>query len=134
MNHPILLAYDGTDPADHAFQTALDMARQRASKLYVLTVVWAPEAETHVMHDKLRVISWARMKPLRERAAAVGVELDIEVVDGITAPTIVEVATRLEADPIVMGHRHRNLLQRCMELSTAKRVIDRAPCTVMVVP
>lgn len=35
------------------------------------------------------------------------------------------------ADMIVIGHRKRSLLRRCMEASVAKRVLDRAPCVVL---
>lgn len=55
MKHKILVAYNGTDSAEVAFATALDMARRSDGCLHVIAVASAAEIETHVAHDRLRV-------------------------------------------------------------------------------
>jgi nucleotide-binding universal stress UspA family protein len=132
MQHKILVAYDGTEAAEQAFKTALAMARAGHASLHVIAVASAAEVETHVMHDRLRIVCAAYLEPLPERGAAVHVEVQVEVAEGIPAWEIASAAERVGAGLIVIGHRRRNLLRRCMEASVAKRVLDRAPCDVLV--
>jgi len=136
MTNRILVAYDGTEAADHAFEAALGAARQRCAGLHVIAVASAAEVETHVMQDRLRVECAAYLRPLLARGAAVyvdvEVEVEVEVTEGIPAWEIAGAALRIGADLIVIGHPRRSLLRRCMETSVAKRVLDRAPCAVLV--
>lgn len=132
MPHKILVAYDGTRAADRAFEVALDVAQRFDAHLHVVAVASAAELETHVMLDRLRVECAAYLEPLRARGAAAHVDVEVEVTEGIPAWEIATAARRIGADLIVIGHRQRNLLRRCMEGSVAKRVLDRAPCAVLV--
>jgi nucleotide-binding universal stress UspA family protein len=134
MTNRILVAYDGTEAADQAFEVALGAARQRGAGIHVIAVASAAEVETHVMHDRLRVECAAYLRPLPARGAAVHVDVEVEVTEGIPAWEIAGAARRIGADLIVIGHRRRSLLRRCMETSVAKRVLDRAPCAVLVAP
>jgi nucleotide-binding universal stress UspA family protein len=132
MHQKILVAYDGTEAAEQAFKTALDLASAGHASLHVIAVASAAEVETHALHDRLRAECAAYLEPLPRRGAAVDVDVDVEVVDGIPAWVIPSAAERVGARLIVIGHRRRNLLRRCMQASVAKRVIDRAPCDVLV--
>lgn len=132
MQDVILVAYDGTASAEQAFETALDLARRGHARLHVVAVASAVEVETHVMHDKLRVQCAAWLAPLTGRGAAAGVGVEVEVAEGVPPWMIADVARRVGAGLIVVGHRRRSLLRRCMEWSVAKRVMDRAPCPVLV--
>jgi len=128
----VLLAYDGTQAADLAFTRALQVAQEAHVPLHVVAVAWSPEVETHASLDKARDECWACLNLLRSKAAAARVGLELEVVEGNCADQIVAVADRLEADLIVIGHRHRTLVQRMSEMSLAKRVVDHAHCSVLV--
>lgn len=132
MIHKILVAYDGTDAANRAFEVALDVARRFGAQIHAVAVASAAEIETHVSLDRLRIECAAYLEPLQARGSAAHVDVDVEVAEGIPAWAIAAAARRIGADLIVIGHRHRNLLQRCMEASVAKRVLDRAPCAVLV--
>ena len=132
MTYRILVAYNGTAAADRAFEVALDAARRFDACLHVLAVASAAEVETHIMHDRLRVECAAYLRPLRARGDAAHVDVETEVTEGIPACEIADVARRVGAEMIVIGHRQRSLLRRCMETSVAKRVLDRAPCMVLV--
>jgi nucleotide-binding universal stress UspA family protein len=61
-----------------------------------------------------------------------GFEVEGHLLGGDPFDAIVESATRLRADLIVMGHRHLSRLQRLTTPSTADRVLERAPCPVLV--
>jgi nucleotide-binding universal stress UspA family protein len=76
------VAYDGTDSAKAAFETALDVARRSAACLHVIAVASAVEVETHVMHDRLRVECAAYLEPLLQRGADAHVEVHVEVSEG----------------------------------------------------
>lgn len=132
MQDIILVAYDGTSSAEQAFETALDLARRGHASLHVIGVASAVEVETHVMHDKLRVQCAAWLEPLRGRGAAAGVGVEVEVAEGVPPWVIADAARRVGAGLIVVGHRRRSVLRRCMEWSVAKRVLDRTPCPVLV--
>ena len=132
MFSKILLAYDGTKPADLAFERAMEVARLAHAPLHVVAVAWSAEVETHASLDKARVQCWAYLTQLRKRGADPQVDLDMEVVEGNCSEQIVAAADRLGADLIVIGHRKRTLLSRLAEGSLAKRVIDHAHCCVLV--
>ena len=132
MTNRILVAYDGTEAADQAFEVALGAAQQRGAGLHVIAVASAAEVETHIMHDRLRVECAAYLRPLPARGAAVHVDVEVEVTEGVPAWEIAGAARRIGADLIVIGHRRRSLLRRCLETSVAKRVLDRTPCVVLV--
>lgn len=134
MTHPILVAYDGTQAADQAFEVALGAARLSGAGLHVIAVASAAEVETHVLRDRQRVECAAYLRPLPGRGAAAHVDVEVEVTEGVPAWEITSAARRIGADLIVIGHRRRSLLRRCMEASVAKRVLDRAPCPVLVAP
>jgi nucleotide-binding universal stress UspA family protein len=132
MQRVILVAYNGTEAAEQAFETALEMAKHSQARLHVIAVASAAEVETHVMHDRLRIECAAYLEPLSGRGAVVHVDVEVEVAEGMPAREIARAAERVGASLIVIGRRRRNLLRRCMEASVAKRVLDRAPCNVLV--
>ncbi|MBT2323762.1 universal stress protein [Variovorax paradoxus] len=132
MFSKILLAYDGTEPSDLAFERAVEVAQQAHAPLHVVAVAWSAEVETHASLDKARVQCWEYLKRLRDRGVEAKVDLDLEVVEGTCSEQIVAAADRLDADLIVIGHRKRRLLSRLAEGSLAKRVIDHAHCCVLV--
>ena len=130
----VLLAYDGSDGANRAFERALDLARTDQAQLHVLSVADAVEVETHVVTDHQRQTLTDMQGPLCVRAMQVSVPVTLEVVAGVPAQEIVRAAARIRADLIIMGHRRRDLLQRYLRASVVKRVLDQAPCAVLVIP
>jgi nucleotide-binding universal stress UspA family protein len=120
-------------PIDQSRQTmetaavALELARQHHSRLVILSVV---EAEEGVMHDPQAV---ARLlEEARSRFEAAGVTCEVIEREGKPAFVIGDVADEIDADVIVMGTRGITL--ESDQQSTAARVIQLAPCPVLVVP
>ena len=74
-----------------------------------------------------QIVSAAVEKLKREGFNAVG-----HFCGGDPLDAIIEHANRLHADLIVMGHRHLSRLQRLSDPSTAGKVIERAPCPVLL--
>jgi nucleotide-binding universal stress UspA family protein len=120
-------------PVDRSRQTmetaavALELARQHRSRLVILSVV---EVEEGVMHDPEAV---ARLlQEARRRFEEAGVACEVIERSGKPAFVIGDVADEINADVIVMGTRGITL--ETDQQSTAARVIQLAPCPVLVVP
>jgi len=120
-------------PIDQSRQTmdtaavALELAQQHSSRLVVLSVV---EEEDGAMHDAAAV---ARLlERARQHFEQAGMACEVIEREGKPAFVIGDVADEINADVIVMGTRGLSL--ESGEESTASRVIQLAPCPVLVVP
>ena len=120
-------------PLDQSRQTmdtaavALELAQQHSSRLVVLSVV---EEEEGAMHDAAAV---ARLlEQARVHFEQAGMACEVIERQGKPAFVIGDVADEINADVIVMGTRGLSLEPG--EESTASRVIQLAPCPVLVVP
>ena len=120
-------------PIDESRQTmetaavALELAKTHSSRLVVLSVV---EAEEGAMHDAVAVAQL--LEQARASFEQAGVSCEVLEREGKPAFVIGDVADEINADLIVMGTRGLSL--ESSEPSTAARVIQLAPCPVMVVP
>ena len=120
-------------PIDQSRQTmetaavALELAKTHGSRLVVLSVV---EAEEGAMHDAAAVAKL--LEQARASFEQAGVPCEMLEREGKPAFVIGDVADEINADVIVMGTRGISL--ESSEPSTAARVIQLAPCPVLVVP
>jgi len=129
----VLVAYDEHPTGRIAFERALELAAHDGRRLHLLAVAQSVDAEVRSGIEHERAHLAAVLEDLRARALMRGVPATAQVAEGPDAVVIAEVARTLQARLIVIGHRHRDLLHRMGEMSVAKRVIDRAPCEVLVV-
>ena len=120
-------------PIDQSRQTmetaavALELAKTHGSRLVVLSVV---EAEEGAMHNAAAVAKL--LEQARASFEQAGVPCEMLEREGKPAFVIGDVADEINADVIVMGTRGISLESN--EPSTAARVIQLAPCPVLVVP
>jgi len=120
-------------PIDQSRQTmetaavALELAKTHGSRLVVLSVV---EAEEGAMHNAAAVAKL--LEQARASFEQAGVPCEMLEREGKPAFVIGDVADEINADVIVMGTRGISL--ESSEPSTAARVIQLAPCPVLVVP
>lgn len=130
----ILLAYDGSDPSRRAAEQAAFLAAKQEAALNVLVV------------GELAPGGYGGVAPvvdpeIYEGVAAEGLELvrgavpdaTAKVVWGKPGDEIVEAAEEGRYDAVIMGHRGKGGLGTLLLGSVAKHVIDRAPCSVLVV-
>ena len=103
---------------------ALKLAQQHDSKLVLLSVV-EPEQD-----DPAAVA--ALLQQARARFEEAGVSCQVIEREGKPAFVIGDVADEINADVIVMGTR--GIAIESDQQSTAARVIQLAPCPVLVVP
>jgi nucleotide-binding universal stress UspA family protein len=121
-------------PIDNSRQTmetagkVIQLAQQHGSRVVLLAVV--EDEEGGAMHEP------ASVSQLLEQARAsfedAGLACDVFERPGKPAFVIGDVAEEVNADLIVMGTRGLTLEDE--QQSTAARVIQLAPCPVMVVP
>ena len=127
MFETVLFPIDQSREALEAAGKALELARSHSSRLVLLSVV---QPERPEMHDHEAVA--ALLAQTRERFEQAGVSCQEIEREGKPAFVICDVADELNVDVIVMGTRGVNL--EADSGSTAARVIQLAPCPVLVVP
>ncbi len=89
--------------------------------------------ETEAILEQASEYFRERSQDLTQRAALKGINPRFEIRIGSPAAQIVRLADEEQADAIVMGHRGGSLIQRWLLGSVAKRVLNYAHCTVVIV-
>lgn len=127
MFETVLFPIDNSRQASETAAVALELAQRHGSRLVLLSVV---EAESGAMHDPAAVA--ALLEQARQGFEQAGIAC--EVIERLGKPAFVigDVADEVNADLIVMGTRGITL--ETDSQSTAARVIQLAPCPVLVVP
>lgn len=142
MYQTILVPTDFSEPAELAWRHAAALAKAGGGALVALYVVepvlshygvvgLIPSVtELEEQHDiALRL----KLQELVERGESEGLRIKSRIVPGKPWEKIVETAEAEGADLIVMGTHGRTGFAHGAVGSTAERVVQRAPCPVMVV-
>ncbi len=133
----ILAAYDGSEPAGHAYRFALDLAKRYGAELLVLAVARPPEPPEDVETEAILENAEAHYKELfdslKAEAAKEGLKPRFEVAAGHPANQIVYRAEQDGVDLIVVGHRGKGFFERLLVGSVSKQVVTHAHCPVLVV-
>lgn len=143
----ILLAVDGSAPAERAAALVASMPLGDDDRLRVLSVapargevfgsVWgapippdADDVEAAVIEGHRAAIARAEEEIRATRGA---LEIEPVLLRGRPASVIVDQARAADADLIVLGHRGLGTWQSRMLGSVSAEVVDHAPCPVLVV-
>jgi len=133
----ILIAHDGSVPADRAFEFGLELARKFGADLSVLSVARPPEppdeVETEAVIESAKEHYEQAFARLRIRTSEAGVPAVFVVVVGHPAEQIVHYAENHGIDHIVTGHRGKSFFRRWLLGSVSKQVMHYAHCTTTVV-
>lgn len=143
----ILCAIDHSEPSLRGATLARDLAARYQAELVLLTIVQLPDAEQPDLSQYLRhehepdppgvlVAEAARdeLRSLSDQLTGQGaVTTTCDVRAGNAATEIILSAKERAADLIVIGHRGRNRLAQALIGSVARRVVDTAPCPVLIV-
>jgi nucleotide-binding universal stress UspA family protein len=142
MYKRILMAYDGSESGQKALLDCRDIAQWGKSEI-VLVAVMPPlvalvggeggvydarsEEEDRKQYQGILEEGLRRLADAGHRAAG-------EVVTGDAVDEIAKCARRIDADLIVVGHRHLDgWAVRWWRGSVSKALIEQAPCSVLVV-
>ena len=138
MFRRILIANDGSEGAGRALSLAIGLAKQHDADLHMISVEELPrfpasvdevvEEKVDANHRFEDVIGRAR-----GQAQAQGLRLSIHVVVGHAVPAIVEFLERDRFDLLVVGYMGHSALYNRLIGSTTDRLVELAPCTVLVV-
>jgi len=142
MYKRILLAYDGSESGQNALLDCRDVANWARSELFLVAVMPPPaafiggeggiydaerekeeeQAYREILDDGLKRLSESGNSPKGE------------VLVGDAVDEIVSYARKVEADLIVVGHRHlEGWARRWWRGSISKSLIEHAHCSVLVV-
>jgi len=126
MFETVLLAIDHSPETTETVAVGLQLAQQHGSRVVLLSVV----EEEGTMHDPVAVTQL--LEQARSRVEEAGLPCDVFERQGKPAFVIGDVADEINADVIVIG-THGITLEEDQH-SIAARVIQLAPCPVLVVP
>jgi nucleotide-binding universal stress UspA family protein len=131
----ILVAYDGSESAQRALEQAAELASNGAT-VSVISVaeplpqfgragaMMVPEEDEERRHE---------LADAKATLGTKGIEAAIVERKGDPATMIVDEAEQEGADMIVMGTRGLNTTERWLMGSVSSRVVQHAPCNVLVV-
>ena len=133
----ILVGFDGSLFAEQAFEMALNLAALAGARLGVVSVATLPEppgeVETQATLESATEHYEAAYENLRRRAEGRGLTLETRILVGHPAEQIIRLAASTQVDLIVVGHRGRSRISEWISGSVSKRVVNHAPCSVLVV-
>ncbi|HXQ41445.1 MAG TPA: universal stress protein [Candidatus Udaeobacter sp.] len=138
MVRKVLIASDGSKGADKALAEAVELAKRVKAELHMVCVEELPrlpatidevvEEKREADHRFAEVIAQARMLAKSER-----VKLETHVISGHAVPAIVEFIKRQRFDLLVVGFMGHSALYNRLIGSTTDRLVELAPCSVLVV-
>jgi nucleotide-binding universal stress UspA family protein len=146
MYKHILVAIDGSETSEHAFDAALQLASESGAQLQPLYVVDNPlmayDASGYdptILHDafveegqRLLADALARMK--QENVAGTPRMVDVAPIGEDISERIRITANEFNADLLVLGTHGRRGFKRLFLGSVAERVVRSACCPVLLVP
>jgi nucleotide-binding universal stress UspA family protein len=138
MFSKILHANDGSEHAFQAFSVALKIAKQNNSELHMVSVEeidYMPEFIEEVRQETGTAARRFRAVLQRARAMAEEHEVKIQthVLAGHPVRDIVQLAAELKAELLVIGATGHSVIYERMIGSRADRIVQLAPCPVLVV-
>ncbi len=138
MFKTIVWATDGSEGAQRALQTALDLARDGDGRLLVVHAddhLRGRAGNVSVLADEREIVQKleAKLRDLLE----LGVDAELVVVKGVAsdpADLVAKLATERGADVIVVGTRGHGRFAGMLLGSVTQRLLLVAPCAVLAVP
>ena len=135
----ILVPTDGSDPSMRAAEFAIGLAKRFRSEIiaiYVIDRVILEEIskihERHELEEEIKKKAERCLNYIVKLAEKKGLKARSILVEGQPHDQIVRYAESLNADMIIMGSKGRRGMNRILIGSVAERVIEYAPCPVLV--
>jgi len=135
----ILVAHDGSEHADKALKRAADIAVMTKSSIIVLSVVpdlcmmELSDDDCKNMYSIMTEESEKRLAALKDDLSNKGVEMETSVLFGNAADIIISTCSDKKADLVVVGSHGRHGAKKFLLGSVSSKVVEHAPCDVLVV-
>jgi nucleotide-binding universal stress UspA family protein len=138
MFSKILHANDGSKNAFQALSVALKIAKQNSSELHMVSVEEIDYLPEFIEEVRQEAGSAARrfhtvLQHARALAEQDQVKLETHVLTGHPVRDVVQLATDLKVELLVIGATGHSALYERMIGSRADRIVQLAPCPVLVV-
>lgn len=137
MFSKILVAVDGSESADKAFDRAVFLAARCGSMLDLVHVVQCEvggdSANTFEIIEQLKEKAMNMLDRYKALAQKNGVPIQVTIMQGDPAKVIIETAREKSYDLIIMGTRGRSAFKELLIGSVSQKVMHHANCPVMVV-
>jgi universal stress protein A len=115
-----------------AISVASELARENKAALYLLHVLHpAPEGDSSI--GEIETAARTRLERIGHQRVKAGTSYELLVIKGDPAADVLQVASGLGADLIVMATHGRKGLRRLVLGSVAERVVREARCPVLTV-
>lgn len=136
MSSEIIVGYDGSDCAQAALRTAIDVAGAYGDKV---TIAFAYDiepvaGEVHDYAAALKELADKRIAEGIERAASQGVKVEGTVIERAPAKGLVELAAARDARLIVVGTHGESPWRGALVGSTPHKLLQLSDRPVLVVP
>ena len=135
----ILVAHDGSEQADKALKRAAEIAVGSKASVTILSVVpdlcmmELSDDDCKNMYQIMTTESQKRLESFKAELAKQGLNVDIQVKFGNAAETILNACAEGKIDTIVIGSHGRHGAKKFLLGSVSSKVVDHAPCEVLVV-
>jgi nucleotide-binding universal stress UspA family protein len=132
----IAWATDGSSAARDALAVATRLAHDNAAKIVIVHVDELPVGRAVIAPNPNGAAS-AALRGAAQELRAQGIEASVmssSIASGDVAREIVNLARKAGADVIVAGNRRHGPLARLLLGDVASRLLQIAPCPVLVVP
>jgi nucleotide-binding universal stress UspA family protein len=139
MYQNILLAVDGSEHALHAARTACELARAVDCKMLRIVFAYSPlpsymgEPHLSTAIEKRMEEAESILQAAVEMVGEIPGEIHTEALEGPPAEAILDVAEIRNVDLIVMGSRGLGRLAGALLGSQSQKVVQHAPCPVLIV-
>ena len=138
MFRTVLHANDGSEPAFRALALAIAIAKQNAAALHLVCVEEIPPMPEYLEEIREAKGTAARrfhtaVERARHLARASGLDLQVHILSGHPVRMISELALKIDADLMVIGATGHSALYERLIGSRADRIVQLAPCPVLVV-
>ena len=138
MFKTVLHANDGSEPAFKALALAINIAKQNAAALHLVCVEEIPPMPEYLEEIREAKGTAARrfhtvLERARHLANEAGLTLHVHVLSGHPVRVIVDLASRIGADVLVIGATGHSALYERLIGSRADRIVQMSACPVLVV-
>lgn len=138
MYRSILLAVDGSENSLRAVKEAVKLASLvKDAEVTLLYVIDHKDDENDELHDtaavEFELARQRKIQPARDALEKEEIFYRVEMMYGMPAQTIIELANERNFDIVIIGKRGLNKMQKMIMGSVSQKVANEADCPVLVV-
>jgi nucleotide-binding universal stress UspA family protein len=130
----IVVGYDGSDAARRSLARVRDLG-ERADRVLVVAVT--PDLSSAGFSPDMAGGAFDRQRLAEEVSALLDApddgRVEVRTAEGDPAAVLVEAAREVAAELLIVGRRGSDFVARTLLGSVAQRVVQQAPCDVLVV-